>query len=269
MDAVRSGWVNPKGGPTPREAYGVQGGASPSSVPAEASTTSGDGSVWSLETPSRTVSLNSLNRTTIKLQNTFDALYQDDDESDNFSARVGPDTTPEDVCLNGWVPVPGKRWPKKAKARTELNSVERKEIVQVNNLDHSQYLEVTVDSGAAENVMPKHMAPRIPLEPSDEQASGVVYSAANGNLMPNRGKKSVPVITREGQSRQMNMQITDVNKALMSVAKVCDAGHTVLFMKGGGVIRNTKSGEETTFRSEKNVYRMRVKLNGASFQRQG
>ena len=165
--------------------------------------------------------------------------------------------------------MPGKRWPKKAEVRTELNNVERKGTVQVNHLDNSQYLEVTVDSGAAENVIPKHMAPRTPVEPSDEQAAGVVYSAANGSIMPNRGKKSVPVITREGQSRQMNMQITDVNKALMSVAKVCDAGHMVVFTKQGGVIKNNKSGEETAFRRENNVYRLTVQLADGGFQRQG
>ena len=87
--------------------------------------------------------------------------------------------------------------------------------------------------------------------------------------MPNRGMKSVPILTGEGQARKINMQITDVNRALMSVAKVCDAGHTVLFTSTGGVIKNTSTGDETTFKRENNVYRMRVKLNGAGFQRQG
>ena len=69
----------------------------------------------------------------------------------------------------------------------------------------------------------------------------------------------------------MNMQITNVNRALMSVAKVCDAGHTVLFTKKGGTIKNEKSGELTHFRRENNVYRLTVKLDqGASdFTRQG
>ena len=140
---------------------------------------------------------------------------------------------------------------------------------QVNNVNNSQFMEITVDSGAAENVMPEYMAPGTPVEYSDEQAAGVVYSAANEDLMPNRGKKSVPIITGEGQARKVNMQITDVNRALMSVAKVCDAGHTVLFTSKGGVIKNIKSGEGTTFRRENNVYRMTVKLSEAGFRRQG
>ena len=87
--------------------------------------------------------------------------------------------------------------------------------------------------------------------------------------MPNRGRKVVQVKTQEGQNRQMNMQITDVNRALMSVAKICDAGHTVMFKADGGVIRNNKTGEETRFRRENNVYRMTVKLNELGFARQG
>ena len=45
---------------------------------------------------------------------------------------------------------------------------------QVNNINNSQFMEITVDSGAAENVMPEYMAPGTPVEYSDEQAAGVV-----------------------------------------------------------------------------------------------
>ena len=96
-----------------------------------------------------------------------------------------------------------------------------------------------------------------------------MYTAANGDMMPNRGCKKVKVTTNEGQLRTMNMQVTDVNRALMSVAKICDAGHTVTFTTDGGVIQNSRSGEETKFRRENNVYRMKVKLNEMGFARQG
>ena len=150
-----------------------------------------------------------------------------------------------------------------------LASVERDQSSQVNRVGAHQSMEITIDSGAAENVMPERVAPNVPVQYSEEQAAGVVYTAANGDVMPNRGKKLVPFTTSEGQRRMANMQVTDVNRVLMSVAKVCDAGHSVLFTKTGGVIKNLQSGEETKFRREKNVYRMTVKLNDADFQRQG
>ena len=117
--------------------------------------------------------------------------------------------------------------------------------------------------------MPEHMAPKFKLRRSEEQDAGVVYSAANGETMPNRGKKDLKVKTDEGQTRMLHMQVTDVNLALLSVARVCDAGHTVLFTEHGGVIRNKKTGEETTFNRENNVYRMRVQLCEGDFTRQG
>ena len=87
--------------------------------------------------------------------------------------------------------------------------------------------------------------------------------------MPNKGQKVVRVKTDEGQLKAMNMQITDVNRALMSVARICDAGHTVVFKSDGGIIRHNNTGEETKFRRENNVYRMTVKLQKPDFARQG
>ena len=124
----------------------------------------------SLETPSRTVFLGSLNQTTVKLQNRFDALRQDDDIRSQFGSirsqfclkpsavlksstskdvcpnRAVSKTTLEDVCSKGWVAVTKKRWPKKAKV--ELNNIERNVPDQVNNVNNSQFMEITVDSGA-------------------------------------------------------------------------------------------------------------------------
>ena len=137
----------------------------------------------------------------------------------------------------------------------------------MSNLNKDDQMELTIDSGAGEKVMPAYMAPNTPVTESKE--SGVMYTAANGDMMPNRGCKRVKVTTQEGQLRTMNMQITDANRALMSVAKICDAGHTVTFTTDGGVIRNKTSGEETKFRRENNVYRMTVKLNETGFMRQG
>ena len=149
----------------------------------------------------------------------------------------------------------------------EIGSVGVCQKTEVSHMAKADHMELTIDSGAGENMMPGYMAPPSPVTESKE--SGVMYTAANGNMMPNRGCKRVKVTTQEGQLRTMNMQITDVNRALMSVAKICDAGHTVTFTTDGGVIRNNKSGDETKFRRDNNVYRMTVKLNELGFARQG
>ena len=59
--------------------------------------------------------------------------------------------------------------------------------------------------------------------------------------MSNRGEKRIHVLTTEGHKCILNMQVTDVKKPLMSVARMCDAGHEVVFQSGGGYIKHTGS----------------------------
>lgn len=47
--------------------------------------------------------------------------------------------------------------------------------------------------------------------------------AGSGNSMPNIGEKAVRVWAEEGHRCQLNMQVADVKKPLMSVARICDA----------------------------------------------
>ena len=56
------------------------------------------------------------------------------------------------------------------------------------------------------------------------------------------------------------MQVADVRKPLMSVAKICDLDHEVIFKKDGGCIRSCTTGEEIKFERHRDIYRMGVKL---------
>ena len=134
------------------------------------------------------------------------------------------------------------KWAKKL----DINNVgcfSEKEV-ELSTVRDDTFLQLTIDTGAGENVMSEHMAPRTPVQ----QQAGAMYTAANGEIMPNLGKKVLK------QTKTMTMQVTDVNKALLSVSRICD--HTVVFKPEGGVIRNSKTGDETKFRCENNVYRM-------------
>ena len=66
--------------------------------------------------------------------------------------------------------------------------------------------------------MNEKMAPRTPLLFSDEQDAGL-YTTAHGETVPNRGKKVLHVVTLEGHTWAMKVQITDVNRALKSVTR--------------------------------------------------
>ena len=228
--------------------------------------------VATLETENRYVDIGNMDKHFPKLTNRFSVLYEDDvDEYEPmkvlpnsvWASKNSYDEKRHLTAVQGRQMKPRTRWEK----RIEVGSIGIKKTTEISHVTQADQMELTIDSGAGENVMPDYMAPYTPVQQSKE--AGVMYTAANGDTMPNRGCKRVKVTTSEGQLRTMNMQITDVNRALMSVAKICDAGHTVTFSTDGGVIRNNKTGEETKFRRENNVYRMTVKLNELGFARQG
>ena len=83
---------------------------------------------------------------------------------------------------------------------------------------------------------------------------------ADGTVMPNRGEQRVRVKTREGNLCELKMQVTDVRKPLMSVSKICDAGHSVTFRSDGGEIVDERTGQVTKFNRVDDVYRLVVEL---------
>ena len=225
--------------------------------------------VSTLEQEGRYVDIGNMDRHFPKLSNMFGVLSESevDDvaESEPMKVQLQKPFKVEKPIAAG--PGNPKKTTRRRWTKLEVGAIGTSKFTEVSNVIPTDQMELTIDSGAGENVMPEYMAPGTPVQQSTE--AGVMYTAANGDTMPNKGCKRVKVTTREGQLRTMNMQVTDVNRALMSVAKICDAGHTVTFTTDGGVIKNTRSGEETKFRRENNVYRMTVKLNEAGFTRQG
>ena len=60
----------------------------------------------------------------------------------------------------------------------------------------------------------------------------------------------------------LRLQVTDVQRTLLSVSKVCDAGHEVTFRKDGGDIRHVETGELVArFKRENGVYRMEAEID--------
>ena len=57
----------------------------------------------------------------------------------------------------------------------------------------------------------------------------------------------------------------------MSVARICDAGHRVVFAKDGGSIEHEVTGQTTKFKRVDNVYRLKVGIadDKPVFSRQG
>lgn len=121
---------------------------------------------------------------------------------------------------------------------------------------------ITVDSGASENVVSEPCLPLVLMAPSKGSTEDVRYLAADSNSMPNRGEKAVRIVTEEGHRCSLSMQVTDVKRLLMSVSRICDAGHSAADTRNGGVIRHLASGQETRLHRVGNVFSLKARGHG-------
>ena len=74
---------------------------------------------------------------------------------------------------------------------------------------------ITIDSGAASNVMPRRTVrqeKRIPQSPNS--LKGVHYVAASNGRIPNEGEVDFEFLTPDGNHEQMVFQFAEVTKAL-------------------------------------------------------
>jgi hypothetical protein len=182
------------------------------------------------------------------------AALQPDDEDEEWIQEVRG--SPPGLTLGDfWHKVEPKKKHNKKVARNPLYSLELNTVGQDEGTDD---LWITIDSGASENVISEKMAPQVKVQPSQGSREGVRYVTANGETMANKGEKHIQVKTSEGHKCMLNMQVTDVKKPLMSVARICDAGHEVVFRSNGGTITHTGTGQTTKFQRIDNVYRLKV-----------
>ena len=120
---------------------------------------------------------------------------------------------------------------------------------------------VTVDSGAADNVMPRRLLRgKSRVRPSEASRAGVHYVACNNGRIANEGEADLEFLSGEGNHHKWTFQIAEVNKVLASVSSMVDAGHRVIFDKDDktgldiSFIVNKKTGVSTKMRREKNVW---------------
>ena len=121
--------------------------------------------------------------------------------------------------------------------------------------DGKAKVKVTVDSGAAESVIPRNCvqlagSAASPLE-------GTVYAAANGSPLINEGQRVIRGLTKDGRRAQLKFQVTDVHKCLAAVSRMTAAGNRVVFDDDdpeGSFILHKASGTKTPLVRENGVY---------------
>ena len=151
----------------------------------------------------------------------------------------------------------------------------RKPSSQISSMGTSEWveIEITVDSGACDTVMPISMCGHISVISTPESRAGLEYEVANGASIPNVGERHCLVMTEDAQSmKKLIFQCADVHKALLSVANVADMGFECLLGKEGGILRDVTSGEVIPLHRRGNLYHMRAWVKAdetQDFHRQG
>ena len=113
---------------------------------------------------------------------------------------------------------------------------------------------------------PPHMQMSVEVKASDASRRGVQYEVANGTKIPNLGEQSICGFTDgEGLARTVTTQVCDVNKPLMSVHKLVQSGHAVMFDENGAYIEHKASGERIWLKESGGMYMLKLWVPAAGF----
>ena len=92
-----------------------------------------------------------------------------------------------------------------------------------------QEVELAVDSGATETVIDTNTLTHVKAVEGPAFKRCVKYEVTNDESIPNLGNKSFKGFTEEGTLKNINAQVYEVNKPLLSVSKVVAVGNKVIF----------------------------------------
>ena len=134
-----------------------------------------------------------------------------------------------------------------------LETVEEAE--EVNAVGGWEEIMIAVDSGATETVIGETQAKTIPTTRSSKP--GIKYALANGELVDNEGEKKMVMSTAEGVVREFTAQVTEVNKPLLSVSKMVNAGYTVTFSPEGSYIYDGYDGTYQYLESRNGLFMLK------------
>ena len=87
---------------------------------------------------------------------------------------------------------------------------------------------------------------------------GVQYEVASGDLILNVGEKRFAGICENGETRNMTAQVCDVNKALLSVKRMVQAGSRGAFEPRDGYIEDMHTGERIHMKESGGMYMLKM-----------
>ena len=127
-------------------------------------------------------------------------------------------------------------------------------------------IEITLDSGACENVMDAEDAPGYLVTESAGSRRGQNFVVGDGGRLPNEGQMQIHMESPIGEGVSVpvrtNFQVAGVNRPLMSVAKLSAQGHTCVLNKDGARVLNDKQQTIAEFKENNGIYVPMMTLKG-------
>ena len=142
----------------------------------------------------------------------------------------------KDLDEDGFKRVMSKKEKKETRRVSSLGIRMPEGLKSMEEVPEWEVLEMAVDSGVSGSVVPDEMLTRVDTVEGDAMKKGVQYEVADGTLIPNLGEKKFIAVSDSGVARQMRAQVCEVNKALLSVHRVAQAGARVVFAASGSYV---------------------------------
>lgn len=150
-----------------------------------------------------------------------------------------------------------------------LQIIEPAGVNAVDVKDDWEEFKMPVDSGATETVMGEDMLTCTETKIGAAVKRDVEYGVANGVTILNLGEKTFAFQIAEGAERKITVQICDVNKGLLSVITMVNAGNTVVFSKNESFIEDDSTGERIGINEENGMYVLSMWVRRSSFMKAG
>ena len=119
-------------------------------------------------------------------------------------------------------------------------------------------IQVTVDSGAMRNVIPKSVAQAFAIEESDMTKAGINFVAANDSVIKNYGQRKILGMTEDWNVINFNAHVADVMKPLASVVEMEESNLQVVFGKGASYIQSVRTGQRINLYRDGREYKFDV-----------
>ena len=110
--------------------------------------------------------------------------------------------------------------------------------------------------------------PGAAIRKSEGSKAGRGFLAADNNRIANEGETELNLVTGQRQIRS-TFQMAKVSRPLMSVGKICDAGHKMLFDSKCAIVYDLKGKEICRFMRKGGLYLIKFRIKRSGFTRPG